>query len=47
MDDYDLPELLVDGYGNRIRTVEQWNKIRRPDILRTFQEEVYGKVPDV
>ena len=42
---YTLPDLLVSQKGRKIKHVKQWEKIRRPEILHLFQEEVYGKVP--
>ena len=43
--DYQLPELLKSEKGRKIRKAAQWEKIRRPEILQLFQQEVYGKVP--
>lgn len=41
-----LPDPLVMLNGKRVTTVKQWNKIRRPEILRLFEENQYGKWPD-
>lgn len=43
---YTLPELLVTQNGKKIRNLKQWEKIRKPEILQLFQQEVFGKVPD-
>jgi len=43
--EYKLPELLVSKKGKKINTVKKWEKIRRPEILKLFEEEMYGKVP--
>jgi hypothetical protein len=43
--DYQLPELLVAETGQTISTSEQWEKIRRPEILNLFEDHVYGQVP--
>lgn len=43
--DYKLPEILVTQKGRKINTLKKWEKIRRPEILKLFQEEMYGKVP--
>lgn len=42
---YDLPELLVDADGTTVSTVEHWTGTRRPEIMRLFEEHVYGKNP--
>lgn len=44
--DYQLPELLNSEKGVAIRTSEDWQKIRRPEILALFESQVYGKVPE-
>jgi len=43
---YELPELLVSNNGDIIRNSEDWENIRRPEILELFEEHVYGEVPD-
>lgn len=42
---YKLPEALLTSAGKRITNTEQWNKMRRPEILRLFEENVYGVMP--
>ncbi len=42
---YVLPDPLVDADGTRITTSEDWIKKRRPEILRLFETEVYGRAP--
>ena len=42
---YTLPELLKTQGGQTISTVEEWEKVRRPEILRLFEDNVYGQVP--
>lgn len=42
---YTLPELLVSENGHKISDVKDWESIRRPEILRLFTEQVYGKSP--
>ena len=42
---YKLPEILVSNNGARIHTIAEWEKIRRPEILKLFTEEMYGRVP--
>ena len=43
--EYQLPRILVSTKGRKIKKTEQWEKIRRPEILKLFEQEVYGKVP--
>ncbi len=43
---YDLPALLLTPEGKTISTAEQWNRIRRPQILALFSNLVYGTVPN-
>lgn len=45
--EYELPSLLKCLDGKKIRRAEQWEKIRRPEILKLFTQEVYGKIPGV
>jgi hypothetical protein len=44
--DYVLPELLVNEDGSKVKTASEWEKIRRPEVLGLFQQNVYGRVPD-
>jgi hypothetical protein len=41
---YKLPELLVAANGTRVQTVDQWMRIRRPELLKLYETEIYGKV---
>jgi hypothetical protein len=43
---YDLPPLLVTSAGKRITSAEEWNQIRRPEILGLFSNLIYGRVPE-
>lgn len=42
---YSLPQLLATKDGKKITTVKQWEKSRRPEILKLFEDHVYGQVP--
>jgi len=49
-DEFNVPEYVVtdvlSGFnGDKIKTVKQWEKRRRPEILKFFRDQVYGKVP--
>lgn len=41
-----LPELLVANDGTVISNSEAWENIRRPEILKLFETNVYGEIPD-
>jgi len=43
---YGLPELLKSADGSIVRTAEEWKAKRRPELLRQFEEGMYGKAPD-
>lgn len=40
-----LPEILISQKGRKINSLKKWEKIRRPEILSLFENEIYGKVP--
>lgn len=42
---YHLPEVMRTQSGKTISTVEDWEKIRRPEIIALFEENVQGKTP--
>ena len=42
---YDLPDPLVMEDGTLVETPEQWYKHRRPELVRLFEEHVYGRTP--
>jgi hypothetical protein len=42
---YVLPDPLVAADGTRITTADEWTSKRRPEILRLFETEVYGRAP--
>jgi hypothetical protein len=43
---YTLPELLKMQNGEPVTTAEMWFKKRRPEILKLFQTEIFGRIPD-
>ena len=40
-----LPPLLKAGDGRTVTTAAEWEAVRRPEILRTFEREMYGVRP--
>ncbi len=40
-----LPDPFVSDKGRLIQSITDWEKIRRPEIFRLFQDEVYGQIP--
>ncbi len=42
---YTLPDPLTMINGKRVNTPEAWEKNRRPEILRAFETDVYGRCP--
>lgn len=42
---YILPGVLQSQSGKKITTVKDWEQIRRPEILKLFEENVQGKTP--
>ncbi|MHC4394900.1 MAG: alpha/beta hydrolase family protein [Planctomycetota bacterium] len=43
---YKLPDPLTLCDGTKVKDGETWRKKRRPEILKLFREEVYGKSPE-
>ncbi|MBX2841151.1 MAG: acetylxylan esterase [Flammeovirgaceae bacterium] len=44
---YSLPELLILENGKKVKSVKDWENKRRSEILKLFQNEVFGVVPEV
>jgi hypothetical protein len=42
---YTLPELLTTQTGKTVTSVDEWENIRRPEVLKLFEDHVYGQVP--
>ncbi|MBB5436761.1 hypothetical protein HDC92_000425 [Pedobacter sp. AK017] len=43
VENYTLPALLRLNNGKQVKTTKEWENSRRPELLKTFAEEVYGK----
>lgn len=42
---FTLPDPLRMADGTRVGSIEQWNSVRRPQLLRLFAENIYGVSP--
>jgi hypothetical protein len=42
---YTLPDPLLLADGKRVRDVKTWERQRRPEIIRLFEQHVYGRSP--
>ena len=42
---YTLPDPLVTESGQEVTDAATWNKVRRPEILEQFTQQVYGRAP--
>ncbi len=42
---YTLPNLLATNEGEPVTNRRQWEEVRRPQIFRAFETEVYGRMP--
>jgi hypothetical protein len=40
-----LPDPFVSAKGEIIKTVDEWESLRRPELMRLFTENVYGPIP--
>jgi hypothetical protein len=42
---YTLPDPLVLSNGQRVRNANMWTKQRRSELIRIYENEIYGRVP--
>jgi hypothetical protein len=42
---YSLPDPLIMQNGARVRSAEMWVRERRPEILRLYETDIYGRIP--
>lgn len=40
-----VPDPLLTFSGHTINSVKKWEKVRRPELLRFFENDIYGKIP--
>ncbi|MGA0557589.1 acetylxylan esterase [Larkinella sp. VNQ87] len=43
---YTLPDPLVTKAGKKVTTVRQWETGRRPELLKLFADNLYGRTPE-
>jgi hypothetical protein len=41
----DLPDVLTLKNGRKVRNADEWNRLRRPEIVEDFEREVVGRIP--
>lgn len=42
---YTLPDVLTTFDGKKINTTEQWEKLRKPEIIHFFEQNIFGEIP--
>ena len=42
---YELPDPLITESGDQVTDAATWNEVRRPELLKLFQTQVYGIAP--
>lgn len=42
---YQLPDPLVLANGRRVTDAETWMKVRRPELIRIYEAEIFGRIP--
>ena len=42
---YILPDLLTSFNGKKVASMQEWSKVRQPEIMNFFAENLYGKQP--
>lgn len=41
-----LPDVLTLNNGKKVTSPDMWWKLRRPELLKGFEQEMYGRIPD-
>ena len=39
------PDPLTTFSGKKVKTAKQWRKERRPELVKVFEDEIYGRIP--
>ena len=42
---YELPDVLTTESGRQVRSVADWERMRRPELVDVFSETMYGRTP--
>ena len=40
------PDPLITESGKKVKNAKMWTKVRRPEIVKLFEDNVYGRIPD-
>ncbi|HQF05260.1 MAG TPA: acetylxylan esterase [Bacteroidales bacterium] len=40
------PDALTAFSGQQVKNARMWNRVRRPELVKVFEDEVYGRIPD-
>src|SRR5262249_47323228 len=43
---YTLPDPLITADGRKVTSSQMWFKERRPEILKFYENEIYGRIPE-
>jgi hypothetical protein len=43
--DYTLPDPLVLANGKPVRDARTWSEVRRPELLKLYDDEIFGRIP--
>jgi len=41
-----LPDVLTLNNGKKVTSPDMWWKLRRPELMKGFEQEMYGRIPD-
>src|SRR3990170_4314041 len=42
---YNLPAVLETSQNQKVKNKRTWEKVRRPEILKLFEDNIYGQMP--
>lgn len=40
------PDPLVTADGRKVKNARMWKDVRRPELIKLFEDEIYGRIPD-
>jgi len=43
--DFEVPDVLETFKGKKVKNVKKWERKRRPELLKFFNQNVYGEIP--